>query len=181
MKNEWIRWLFFRLYCPLVFAIGWLLRMDMERLRNRLIMMNNSLVRNSARSPADSVLLLLPHCLQYSECNIRITRNVFNCESCGRCSIKEFTGLARELKMNLFVATGGTLARRIVDENRSDAIVAVACERDLISGIMDTYPIPVLGIINERPFGPCLNTEVDFNSVKEALTFFSGRERESHC
>lgn len=174
MKNEWIRWLFFRIYCPLVFAAGWLFRMDMEKLRDRLISMNNRLVLGSDKSSASSVLLLLPHCLQYSECNIRITRNVFNCEGCGRCGVKDFSVLAKELNLNLFVATGGTIARRIVDENRSDAIVAVACERDLISGIMDTYPIPVLGIINERPFGPCLNTKVDFDRVKEALAFFAG-------
>jgi hypothetical protein len=29
-----------------------------------------------------------------------------------------------------------------------------------------------LGITNERPFGPCLNTKVDLAKVKEAIEFF---------
>ena len=147
--NQWIRWLFLKIFCPLAFAAGWLFRMDMEKLKRSLINVNNRLVLRSKIVPASSVLILLPHCLQYSECKIRITRNVYNCEGCGKCEIKEFTRFAKELNLNLFVATGGTLARRVVEETRSDAIVAVACERDLVSGLIDTYPLPVLGIINE--------------------------------
>ena len=175
MKNRGIRWLFLKIGCPLAFTAGWLFRMDMERLKRSLINTNNRLVRISKTEPASSLLILLPHCIQNSECKIRITRNVYNCESCGKCEIKEFTRLAKDLKLNLFVATGGTLARRVVDETKSDAIVAVACERDLMSGLMDTYPLPVLGITNERPFGPCFNTEVDIDKVKEAITFFAGK------
>ena len=175
MKNRGIRWLFLKICCPMAFAAGWLFRMDMERLKRSLINANNRLVRISKTGPASSLLILLPHCIQNSECKIRITRDVYNCESCGKCEIKEFTKLAKDLNLNLFVATGGTLARRVVDETRSDAIVAVACERDLISGLMDTYPLPVLGITNERPFGPCFNTKADIGKVKEAISFFAGK------
>ncbi len=73
------------------------------------------------------------------------------------------------------MATGGNLARRIVSHADPDAIVAVACERDLSSGIADTYPIPVLGICNERPFGPCVNTRVDLDKVEEAIQVLSGK------
>jgi hypothetical protein len=76
--------------------------------------------------------------------------------------------------LRLFVATGGTIARRIVKEARPEAIIAVACERDLSSGLVDTYPLPVIGILNERPFGPCINTRVDLRKVQEAITFFAG-------
>jgi hypothetical protein len=173
MKNNSVRWLFLKVGCPLILSFGWFLRIKKEKLQKKLININNRLVLNSKPDPAKNILLLLPHCLQYSECNIRITHNVFNCESCGRCEIKDFTQLAKDLKLNIFVATGGTIARRIVDDTKSDAIVAVACERDLISGLIDTYPMPVLGITNERPFGPCFNTKADIDRVKEALTFFS--------
>jgi len=52
------------------------------------------------------------------------------------------------------------------------AIVAVACELDLTSGIRDTYPIPVIGVLNRRPNGPCYNTSVDIAEVKKALLHF---------
>jgi hypothetical protein len=74
--------------------------------------------------------------------------------------------------VGLAVATGGTLARRIIVERRPKLIIAVACERDLSSGIQDSYPLPVFGITNHRPHGPCYDTEVDLERVEEALKLF---------
>jgi len=178
MRNHWIRGLFLKLIYPLLLIFGWLLRIKKDKVQRLLINVNNCLVRNSKIKPANRLLLLLPHCLQRSECNIKITYNVYNCEGCGKCEIKEFTEMAKSLGLSLFVATGGTIARKIVVDTKPDAIVAVACERDLSSGVIDTYPLPILGIINERPFGPCFNTRVDVNQVREAINFFAGnRER----
>ncbi|MDK2835430.1 MAG: uncharacterized protein PWP21_207, partial [Thermosediminibacterales bacterium] len=64
------------------------------------------------------------------------------------------------------------LARKYVNEFKPDAIVAIACERDLSSGIQDTYPIPVLGVLNKRPEGPCMNTRVDLEKVEAAINYF---------
>ena len=50
--------------------------------------------------------------------------------------------------------------------------MAIACERDLTSGIQEVAEIPVIGIINERPEGPCCNTRVDLNKVEEAIRYF---------
>jgi hypothetical protein len=77
------------------------------------------------------------------------------------------------------IATGGTLARRVIVETLPKAIVAVACERDLTSGIQDSYPIPVIGILNERPFGPCRDTRVDLSKVAAAVRFFLRRDKAS--
>lgn len=71
--------------------------------------------------------------------------------------------------VRLAIATGGSVARRIVVEAKPQLIVAVACERDLTSGIQDTYPLPVFGVLNHRHQGPCQNTLVDLNLVEAAL------------
>jgi hypothetical protein len=117
---------------------------------------------------------MLPHCLQTIECDVRITHNISNCKRCGKCEIRDLIKISEDYNLRLFVATGGTIARRIVKEARPDAIIAVACERDLSSGLVDTYPLPVIGILNERPFGPCVNTRVDLAKVREAIAFFAG-------
>ncbi len=174
MNSQWIRGLFFKVGYPLTLIFGWVFRIKRDRLQRLLIDVNNSLVRHSKKHPAKRLLLLLPHCLQRSECNIKITYNVYNCERCGKCEIKHFTTIAKDLGLELFIATGGTIARRIVVDSKPEAIVAVACERDLSSGLIDTYPLPILGIINERPFGPCFNTKVDIDKVTNALSFFAG-------
>jgi hypothetical protein len=145
-----------------------------ESFQKAVIRMNNRLVM-AERTKTKKILLLLPHCIQTTECTIRLTHNIYNCERCGRCEIKDLIELAEEKKLELFVATGGTIARKIVKETRPEAIVAVACERDLTSGLVDTYPFPILGITNERPYGPCFNTRVDLDKVKEAINFF-GRD-----
>jgi hypothetical protein len=103
---------------------------------------------------------------------VRLTYNIYNCKRCGKCGITDLIHIAEENNITLFIATGGSLARRIVHEIRPDAVVAVACENDLSSGIVDTYPIPILGITNERPHGPCLNTNVYLSKEKEAIQFF---------
>ena len=48
----------------------------------------------------------------------------------------------------------------------------MACERDLSSGIQDSYPLPVFGVLNSRPHGPCYDTLVDLEKVEEALKTF---------
>ena len=92
--------------------------------------------------------------------------------------IKELIELSDRYQVKMSVATGGTLARRIIVENKPEGIVAVACEHDLTTGIQDAYPIPVIGILNERPNGPCINTKVDIRKVKRAILDFIDGERD---
>ena len=47
--------------------------------------------------------------------------------------------------------------------------MAIACERDLASGIQDVYPIPSVGVLNLRPNGPCYNTHVDLKEFRQAI------------
>jgi len=178
MNERFLRGFFLKAIYPLFYLAARTFGTSKERLQQVLIRTSNALVRREFRGrKASRLLLLLPHCIQRDECTIRVTSNVFNCARCGKCEIKSLIDLADELGLKLYVATGGTLARRVVVETRPEAIVAVACERDLSSGISDTYPIPTLGVLNERPFGPCLNTQVNLTTVREALLFFCRNEK----
>jgi hypothetical protein len=168
-----LRGIVLKVLYPFLMLLGAFFKGRKESLQRFVIRLNNRLVRRE-RPRTKKILLLLPHCLQTDVCTIRLTHNIYNCERCGRCEIRDLIGIAEENGLNLFVATGGTIARKIVMEARPEAIVAVACERDLSSGLVDTYPIPILGVSNERPFGPCFNTSVDLERVKEAIRFFSG-------
>lgn len=171
MKHKWLRGLALRFLYPILMIYGSIKKDKKESLQRFIINLNNKLVI-AENKKTKKILLLLPHCLQIEECTIRLTHNIHNCKGCGKCEIKDLIKIADENKLDLFVATGGTLARRIVKNIMPEAIVAVACESDMSSGIVDTYPLPVLGIINERPFGPCINTRVDLEKVKQAIKFF---------
>ena len=163
---------------PFMILMGRLVGVSKEKVQQSFIELNNHLVRsNTHRTRPNRLLLLLPHCIQNFDCQIKITGNVKNCKGCGKCEIKDLIELADEYRIKIAVATGGTLARRIIVENKPEAIVAVACEIDLTSGIQDSYPIPVIGVLNERPNGPCMNTKVDLQRVRNAIVDFLEPER----
>ena len=160
---------------PFMILMGRLVGVPKERVQQSFIELNNHLVRsNNHRTLPGKMLILLPHCIQDFDCEIKITGNIKNCKRCGKCEIKDLVDISEQYQVKIAVATGGTLARRIIVENRPEAIVAVACELDLTSGIQDSYPIPVIGILNERPNGPCINTKVDIQKVRNAILDFLG-------
>ena len=165
---------------PIMVVVGKLLGISKEKIQQSFVEVNNLLVRAKCSDiKPKRILLLMPHCLQFNDCAIKITSDAYKCQACGKCKIKDLIVLARKHEVHLSVATGGTLARRRVAEAKPHAIIAVACERDLTSGIQDAYPLPVIGILNERPFGPCFNTSVDISKVAEALEFLANGRCES--
>ncbi|HBZ55399.1 MAG TPA: hypothetical protein DEO88_08335 [Syntrophobacteraceae bacterium] len=156
---------------PVLIVTGKLVGLKREQVQHAFVAVNNDLVLahcKNGRRPS-RILLLMPHCLQDKDCSVKVTHTVENCKRCGKCAIKDLLQLSEKYHVDLAVATGGTIARRIVVEKRPDLIIAVACERDLTSGIQDTTPLPVYGIFNQRPFGPCLNTQVSIAQVEAVL------------
>jgi hypothetical protein len=162
-----------KLLLPLMSGVGKLCGVSKDQVRRSFIEINNQLLlAQHPRATADKLLLLMPHCLQFHECQFRITGSTVHCKRCGKCPITGLVELSEKYGVGLAVATGGTLARRIVVERRPHLIIAVACERDLSSGIQDSYPLPVYGVVNQRPKGPCFDTLVDLEKVEEALRTF---------
>ncbi|MBE0426083.1 MAG: DUF116 domain-containing protein [Nitrospirae bacterium] len=171
MGNRWMRGITLKILYPLLMFFGAFSKNKKDSFQRFIINLNNKLVTREKLKP-EKIILLLPHCLQTKDCDARLTYNIYNCKGCGKCEIKDLIQIAEENHLTLFIATGGSLARRIINDVKPDAVVAVACENDLSSGIADSYPIPVLGIANVRPFGPCMNTSVDLAKVKKAIEFF---------
>jgi hypothetical protein len=164
-----------RLLFPPVLMLSSIIGIERDLVKRSFIAVNNALV-GAGRDTLErgKVLLLLPHCLQSTDCSNRITGGLIeNCQGCGKCVISSLLALAAENDLALAVATGGTLARRVIGEVRPTAIIAVACETDLTSGIQDSYPLPVYGVLNERPHGPCRDTTVDLDRVREAIVFLA--------
>ncbi len=162
-----------RLLLPLMETMARAVRIPVEAVRRSFIKVNNELILGSGiRCAPEKLLVLLPHCIQSSNCPHRLSYHIDNCVRCGACPLREILSLRDRFGVRVAIATGGTIARRIVVQVRPRVIVAVACERDLASGIQDSHPIPVFGVINERPNGPCLDTRVNFERLEAAVTTF---------
>ncbi len=168
-----IRQVIIRFFFPLMEMLTRLMRVDKPLLRRSFIKVNNELVLADRRPVGpNELLLLIPHCIQRSLCPHRLSYHVDHCRRCGLCPVGGLLALRDAYGVHLAIATGGTLARRIVVRSKPRFIIAVACERDLTSGIQDCYPLPVFGILNERPNGPCLDTFVPLDKVEEAIRLF---------
>lgn len=89
-----------------------------------------------------------------------------------RCLSKEtldgVLGIAGKYGVPVFVATRGQLARRVIRERRPRAVVAVACERDMVSGLHDVAgKVPVLGLTMTLPAGPCKDAGLNLGQLEE--------------
>lgn len=161
---------------PLTLRLGPLVGVPKERVQLSFVSVNNALAdlgHGGILQPQD-VLVLVPHCLQSTKCPHRITVEARNCRKCGDCQIGTVVDLAEKRGVHLAVATGGGMARKIIHDLRPKAVVAVACERDLTSGLLDAFPLPVIGLVNERPEGYCVNTRVNLERLELALDHFLG-------
>lgn len=168
--TRFMRLVVIKFLLPVIEFVGKVLGLDKDRIRQSFIAMNNSLVISQRyKVRPDRILILLPHCIQLFDCEIKVTGDVNKCVLCGRCDIKGLVEIGRKYGIDISVATGGTLARKVIVEKRPKLVLAVACERDLTSGIKDCYPLPVIGVLNLRPHGPCYNTIVDVGAIDAAL------------
>lgn len=172
-----------RILPPVVYILGAsIFRLDKDKLRESFVAVSNELfwaqARNNRFSP-ERLLILLPHCLQWHECQWKITWSIENCRKCGKCALGSLAELHGRMGISVYVATGGTIARRVVAEAKPTLILAVACSRDLSEGMVDVYPIPVFGILLSRPFGPCFDTELEMQKVFKFLQKFRPDAKEA--
>lgn len=107
-----------------------------------------ALARARAVSP-DELLILIPRCLS-------------------RATLDGVLDIARRYNVATYVATRGQLARRAIRERRPRAVVAVACERDMVSGLHDVAAkLPVLGLTMQLPNGPCKDAGLDLAKMED--------------
>ncbi len=127
-----------------------------DRVGNSFIKVHNFLLKSHADElRCDVLLILLPRCLE---------------KEAKRQVIERVNGRA----VQVVTAAGGEEARKAIRQYNPSLILAVACERDLISGIKDVAEkIPVLAIPNKRPEGPCKNTHLQLADLDEALNFIT--------
>lgn len=131
----------------------------------------------SAVAP-ENRLLLLPHCLRPSQdCPGKMTPNGLSCGDCRRpdCAIARLTVAARAAGYgNTCIAPGGKLAVRCVKATRPQAIIAVACDKELEEGAAAVHSLDWLGrtpVLVQVPLtrDGCVDTEVDVDLAIQVI------------
>ena len=141
-------------------ALASRLGLSRDRLGHAFVLLANRLSLQSRRSRTGSGLLVLaPRCLRPDQ-------------------MRELKAMAVDAGARFVVAVGGEEARAAVFEGGPAAVLAVACERDLVTGMSDVLRRrTVLGIANRRPDGPCRNSEIDLDEAGRLLATLQGLVR----
>ena len=164
------------LFHPIAF-IASRIGISKDEIRKIFVKLSNTYIySNKYDFNVEDILILVPHCIQKHSCKLKVTNKIENCAKCGLCNVSDLANLKEVFGVRVFIATGGTLARKIIMENKPKAVIAVACERDLTSGIQDMKHIPVLGVFNIRPNGPCFDTNLNIDEVKDAIKFLTNQK-----
>ena len=123
-------------------------------------------------------MLLLPHCLRPSRgCPGTMTRQGLDCDGCRRedCKIQPMRQAAIAAGYGcICIAPGGRLAVRCVAEAHPEAIVAVACDKELREGAAAVQAMEWSGAaptVVRIPLSHdgCVDTDVDLASVRSAI------------
>lgn len=144
------------------FRLAKVLNISRDRMGHSFVRLSNEITKAfKKRDGEERLLLLLPRCLVKEE-------------------LAKINALKETYPINIHTVSGGELARRKVVELKPTAVIGVACERDLVSGIRDVGSrLSVIGIPNHRPDGPCKDTHIDMDELISAIEFYVGPPRKS--
>jgi hypothetical protein len=131
---------------------GRLVGVSRDRLVNSFLKIHNLFISSDPKKvKSEKMLILTPRCLTKDN-------------NAGLRDMRDRYGL------KMASAGGGGEARQRIRENRPGVIIAIACERDLLTGFIDVNPhIPVICFPITRPCGPCKDTEVDLELIEQTV------------
>ena len=134
------------------------------------VQLNNLLTRiRRVRVHPENLLLLVPRCLQRNGCAQTLGETINDCKACGQCNVTDLLAIRDEFGIGCSLAAGGREALAFVGGKKVKAVVAVACEKELLQGILAVFPKPVLAVLNIQTDDPCRNTRLDPECVREAV------------
>ena len=146
-------------YLQLMNATSWVSKLLGRRdwVEHAAIDVYNALAeRRQRRVGKGELLVLVPRCLS-------------------KDTLDGVLAIAGRYEVPVFVATRGQLARRVIRERRPRAVVAVACERDMMTGLRDVAgKLPVLGLTMRLPNGPCRDAVVDLDVMDRWVRSLAG-------
>jgi len=155
---------------PFCRLLGGLFGRSTEVVAASCLALNNRIALGARRRGKQGALLvLLPRCIQHSECTQRLVESVTNCLRCGKCPVARLVDLMESHAFTMVLVTGGEKAKETVINLSPSGVIAVACESELVKGLQAISRIPVVAVPNRRPNGPCRDTIIDLEEFERIL------------
>ena len=145
----------------------------MEVIDKQFVSLSNMMTKlRKKRCPPEGLLLLFPHCIQNSKCKQNIKHDLNECKRCGKCKVKDLLEISEEYGISIAIASGGRIALKRVMAEEVQGVVAIACEKELRTGLMAAMPKAIFAVPNLRPNGYCVDTDVYMDDVLKAVERF---------
>lgn len=114
-------------------------------------------------------IIVFPHCLRNPKCEAILDETGLVCDCCDKCAIGIIKPKAEYMGYKVFVIPGSTFVKKIVENNKFESVLGVACYEDLNLTMMklaDFYP---QGVLLSRT--GCFKTKVDIKTVLEKIGY----------
>ena len=145
----------------------------MEVIDKQFVSLSNMMTKlRKKKCPPEALLLLFPHCIQNSKCKQNIKHDLNECKRCGKCKVKDLLEVSEEYGISIAIASGGRIALKRVMAEEVQGVVAIACEKELRTGLMAAMPKAIFAVPNLRPSGYCVDTDVYMDDVLKAVERF---------
>jgi hypothetical protein len=145
----------------------------MEVIDKQFVSLSNMMTKlRKKKCPPEALLLLFPHCIQNSKCKQNIKHDLNECNRCGKCKVKDLLEISEEYGISIAIASGGRIALKRVMAEEVQGVVAIACEKELRTGLMAAMPKAIFAVPNLRPNGYCIDTDVYMDDVLKAIERF---------
>ena len=145
----------------------------MEVIDKQFVSLSNMMTKlRKKKCPPEALLLLFPHCIQNSKCKQNIKHDLNECKRCGKCKVKDLLEVSEEYGISIAIASGGRIALKRVMAEEVQGVVAIACEKELRTGLMAAMPKAIFAVPNLRPNGYCVDTDVYMDDVLKAIERF---------
>lgn len=145
----------------------------MEVIDKQFVSLSNMMTKlRKKKCPPEGLLLLFPHCIQNSKCKQNIKHDLNECKRCGKCKVKDLLEISEEYGISIAIASGGRIALKRVMAEEVQGVVAIACEKELRTGLMAAMPKAIFAVPNLRPNGYCVDTDVYMDDVLKAIERF---------
>ncbi len=155
------------LYSPFK-SIAKLLKLDAHLIDDISIEIRNDINKKKfTKIPASKTLIFLPHCLRHRDCPATLQKEGIKCTCCGLCSIGVIKRKAQPLGYKLYIVPGSSFVKKIVLENRFEAVIGIACHEDLNQMMMLLSDFCPQGVLLKKT--GCFETKVDVSEVLDKI------------
>ena len=127
---------------------------------------------------AKSVIVFLPQCIRKKGCSAEVTEDGIKCRECSKeCQANKIRAMfAKNKKVKVAIVPGGTMLKKIMEREKPEAIVGVAClpEIEEATAMLEKTEMPVYGSILLKD--GCLETIADLEEIERIAKELSENE-----